>query len=180
MPISGSLTLPSGGLSELDDAPSQIVDPVPSHTELMPYCGLLKIGGHAAQPVPAEADLPPLQFDDEWSLPSSSQESSISTIAPMAHITPVAVSSLGNKKRRREDADDKELELESQPVSPCSRPISMLNLDQLRPIALPKSRRQVSVIEDSGGGMCESEMIDVGDFEEAPFFRPEEWRENWT
>lgn len=158
-------------------------DPIPSYRGLVPYCGILKIGGYAAQSVPAEEDLPPLQFDDDSPLPSSSQTSNTSSITDTSSIIdtnmiPATVAVAENNKRRREDADDEDLGLESQPVSPRSHPIShtrMPNLDQLRSIALPKPRRKVSMAEDHGGGMRESEMIDVGDFGEAPFFRPEEW-----
>ena len=152
------------------------------YQRLVPYCGILQVGGLAAQPVPAEEDLPPLQFDDEWSMPSSSQASNKSAVKAAITI-PSAATILEDKKRRREDADDEDLGLESQPVSPRSRPIShtrMPNLDHLRPIALPKSRRKVSMADHVGDGKRESEMIDVGDFGEAPFFQPEEWGENWN
>lgn len=51
-------------------------------SNLLPYCGTLKVGGHAMQQVvPAEEDIPPLQFDpDDWGFPSS-QESNASTIS---------------------------------------------------------------------------------------------------
>lgn len=155
----------------------------PEYRGLVPYCGILKIGGLAAQPVPAEAELPPLHFDDEWSLPSSSQASGTCSVTT-APTRPSAATSPAIKKRRREDADDEDLGLESQPVSPRSRPIShtrMPNLDQIRPIALPKSRRKGSTADNIIDDRTEErEMIDVGDFDEASFFRPEDWRENFT
>ena len=180
-PISYHSTLPYGSPStDSNQAVLQAVNPTPSHTGLMPYCGILKIGGLAEQPVPAEEDLPLLHFDDDWSLPCSSQESCTSSAVPAANMTPVAASSFENKKRRREDAGHEDLRLESQSQSLRSRPIShtrMPNLDQIRPMALPKSRRKFFVVEDTRGGMYESEMTGVGDFEESPFFRSEEWRE---
>ena len=172
----GTPSLPS------EDLQSQVSDSVTAYRGLVPYCGILKIGGHSVQPVPAEEDLPPLQFDDEWSLPSSSQTSNTSSVMTN-NAMPAPAFLEDSKKRRREDADDEDLGLEFQPVSPRSRPIShtrMPNLDQIRPIALPRSRRKVSVAIDEGVGLRESEMIDVGDFGEAPFFRPEEWGENWS
>ncbi len=150
-----------------------------SFNGLLPYCGILKVGGHESQqPVPEEADLPPLQYDhDDWGFPSS-QESNVSTISNSSLITPayVPIATISSNKRRREDADEEDLDLESQPVSPRSRPIShtrMPNLNDIRPIALPKSRRKVSQAEE----IKESEMVDVGDFGEAEFLRPAEWVE---
>ena len=82
-------------------------------------------------------------------------------------------------KRRREDEDD-ELDVESQPLSPRSYPpfshTRMPNLDQLRPIALPKTRKKPVIVSFESK---ESEMIDVEDFEEAEFFQPHEWGKDW-
>ncbi len=67
-------------------------------------------------------------------------------------------------------------------MSPRSRPVShtrMPNLNQLRLIALPRSRRKaLANVDDVGGTGKESEMIDVLDFGEAPFLRPEDWGEH--
>ena len=156
---------------------------------LVPYCGILKVGGHSAQAVPEgeREDTLPLPFDeDEWSLPPGSQESNTSSVLdrPLGPTAVFPPTSPNMRKRQREDADDEDLGIESQPVSPRSRPIShtrMPNLDQIRPIAMPKTRRKscVGFPEEGGGGLREREMVDVGDFEEAPFFRPEEWGANW-
>ncbi len=147
---------------------------------LLPYCGILKVGGQEfQQPVPEEADLPLLQSaHDDWGFPSS-QESNVSTISDSSLIAPayVPIATISSNKRRREDADEEDLDLESQPVSPRSRPIShtpMPNLNDIRPIALPKSRRKVSQAEE----IKESEMVDVGDFGEAEFLRLDEWVES--
>ena len=137
-------------------------------TELLPYCGILKVGGHDVQPLPAEDDLPPLQFDHEdWDLgfpPSQDTTSSNnSVVGPICF--PIAERT---SKRRREDADEEHLDVEAQPVSPRSRPVShtpMPNLDSLRRIAVPKTRRK-AVVQDENR---ESEMIDIGDFGEADF-----------
>ena len=151
-----------------------------SFNGLLPYCGILKVGGYESQqPVPEETDLPPLQFDsDDWSFPSS-QESNVSTTSNPSLIAPsyISIATTSCNKRRREDADEEDLDLESQPVSPRSRPIShtrMPNLNDIRAIALPKSRRKVSQAED----IEESEMVDVGDFGEAAFLRPDVWEES--
>ena len=142
---------------------------------LLPYCDILKVGGYESRlPVPEETDLPPLQSDpDDWGF-SSSQESNISTISNTSLIAPahVPIATISSNKRRREDADEEDLDLESQPVSPRSRPIShtrMPNLNDIRTIALPKPRRKVSQAEE----IEESEMMDVGDFGEATFLRPD-------
>ena len=151
-----------------------------SFNGLLPYCGILKVGGHESQvPVPEETGLPPLQSNsDDWSFPSS-QESNTSTISNTSLIAPshVSIATTSSNKRRREDADEEDLDLESQPVSPRSRPIShtrMPNLNDIRAIALPKSRSKVSQAEE----IEESEMVDVGDFGEAVFLRPDVWEES--
>jgi len=130
------------------------------------------------QPVPPEDELPPLQFDhNDWNL-SSSHESCKSAMFTDPMTAPISIPYVGGNKRQREDADEEDLDLDSQPVSPRSRPIShtrMPNLDQIRPIALPKTKKklpQTSEIE-------EREMLDVGDFGEADFFRPDEWGHDW-
>ncbi|KAF6217555.1 hypothetical protein HO133_006657 [Letharia lupina] len=131
------------------------VTPSRGFTGLVPYCGILKIGGHNTQPAPSEEDLPPLQFDsDDWGF-LSSQESKASSDSLRPIVTVPVVS---NHKRRREDEDD-ELDVESQPVSP-----------------LPKTRKK-PVLESFE--LKESEMIDVGGFGEAEFFRPDEWENDW-
>ena len=151
-----------------------------SFNGLLPYCGILKVGGYESQlAVSEETDLPPLQFDpDDWGFPSS-QESNVSTISNGSLIAPahIPIATGSSNKRRREDADEEDLNLESQPVSPRSRPIShtrMPNLNDVRPIALPKSRRKVSQAEE----IEESEMMDVGDFGEAAFLRPDVWEKS--
>ena len=134
------------------------------------------------QPVLAEEDIPPLQFDhDDWGF-LSSQESNTSSIftssASVFATPPIPIRTTNNNKRRREDADEEDLDLDSQPVSPRSRPIShtrMPNLDQVRPVAVPRSRRKMI----QTGEIKESEMIDIGDFGEAEFFRPDAWGGGW-
>lgn len=145
-------------------------------TGLVPYCGTLKIGGGNTKPAPSKDDLPPLPFDsDDWGF-LSSQESKVSSDSTQPVVTVRLVSS---HKRRREDEDD-ELDLESQPVSPRSYPpfshTRMPKLDQLRPIALPNPRKKPLLGPLEKG---ESEMVDVGDFGEAGFFRPDEWGKDW-
>ncbi len=135
----------------------------------------MKVGGHHdAPPVPAEEDLPPLQFDHEaWDLGFPSSQDSVSSNDTLNAPLSIAVATSTNK-RRREDADEEDLDIEAQPVSPRSRPVShtpMPNLDSLRPIAIPKSRREM----EYNDCVRESEMMDVGDFGEADFLRPVEW-----
>lgn len=152
------------------------VTPSRGFTGLVPYCGILNTGGHSIQPAPSEEDLPPLQFDSgDWAfLSSQKSEASCEYLVPV-----VTVPVVSSHKRRREDEDD-ELDVESQPVSPRSYPpfshTRMPNLDQLRPIALPKTRKK-AVLEALE--LKESEMIDVEDFGEADFFRPDEFGKDW-
>lgn len=131
----------------------------------------------------AEEDIPPLQFDHEdWDL---FKPISASTLNASTNLVDRTTRYSSSNKRRREDADSEDLDVEAQPVSPRSRPVShtrMPNLDQLRAIAVPKSRRKV-VFND---GFREQEMVDAGDFGEAGFFRPDAWgggfdgrRVNW-
>lgn len=127
-------------------------------------------------PSPSEEDLPPLQFDsDHWGSPSSQESKASSDSTPPLVNVPVASS----RKRCCEYEDD-DLDVESEPGSPRSYPpfshTRMPNLDHLRPIAMPKTRKK-PVLESPD--LIESEMIDVGDFGEAGFFRADEWGEDW-
>ena len=146
---------------------------------LHPYFGLFRVGGESPRVTPPGEDLPPLHFDNEsWSLslPSSLQSyTSIVATDPLSSSSPVS----NDKKRRREDADDEDLGLELQPVSPRSRPIShtkMPNLHAIRAMAPLKTRRKGLMDgQDAVDGITENEMIDIADYGDAPFFRPEEW-----
>ncbi|MCJ1277064.1 hypothetical protein MMC21_004873 [Puttea exsequens] len=151
----------------------------PGFSVLLPYCGSLKAGGFYSeeeqQLAPVEEELPPLQLDyKDWSLPPT-QESYVSTDtvdAPVPKATP------GPNKCRREDADKEDVDLDSQPMSQRSRPIShtpMPNLNQMRPVALTRTRRKpVKLLE-----LKESEMLDIDDLGEAGVFRPDEWSQQW-
>ena len=143
---------------------------------LVPYCGILNIGSHNMHPVPSEEDLPALHFDnDDWGV-LSSQESNASSDSLRDVVT---VPEMTGLKRRRADDED-ELDVELQPLSPRSFPpfshTRMPNLDQLRPIAVPKTRRKPAFEPYE---LKEHEMIDVGDFGDADFFRPDEWEKDW-
>lgn len=143
---------------------------------LVPYCGILKVGGHSTQSVPGGDN----SNHEDWDLGfSSSQDCSTSeallndtTVSP----NPLAISCNNHNKRRRQDADEEDLDIEAQPVSPRSRPVShtrMPDLDHLRAMAIPKSRRKAPGRMETR----EREMLDVVDFEEADFLRPHEWSE---
>lgn len=153
-----------------------IVTPSRGSTGMVPYCGILKIEDQNTQLAPSEEDLPPLQFDsDDWGFLSSQKpKASSDSLQPM-----VTMPMVSSHKRRREDEDD-ELDAESQTVSPRSYPpfshTRMPNLDQLRPIALLKTRKKLGLEPFE---LKESEMIDMGDFGEAEFFRPDEWGKEW-
>lgn len=158
---------------------------------LVPYCGILKVGGHAIQPVPAEEDLPPLLFDDDWSLPPSYQDSNTCFVPNSGFSSTFEQSpprTTASRKRPHDDADDEdECGLKSLPLSPGARPVShtrMPNLDCIKHIAVPRSRRKPGLELDGnsrdgggsdGGGAPECEMVDVDDFEEASFFRATDW-----
>lgn len=123
--MADSAAIAPGGSSTAEDMNTSDRPSPQGYTGLVPYCGILKVGGYAAQPipVPTEEDLPPLHFDDDqWSSSfPSSQESNTSSVASVVTSKPEFLPSI--KKRRREEADDENLGLESQPVSPRTRPI---------------------------------------------------------
>ncbi|CAF9941379.1 hypothetical protein IMSHALPRED_002548 [Imshaugia aleurites] len=152
--------------------PSAYNDPSRGVTGLVPYCGILKIGDHDTQPVPREEDLPPLQLDcDDRGFPSSQESNASSDI-----LQPVVTAAVGSSHKRRREEEGDESDVDSQSLSPQSYPpfshTRMPNLDHLRPIALPKTRKKPVLVALD---LKESEMIDVGDFEEADFLRPGEW-----
>ena len=151
----------------------------------------MKIGGHSSQPAPAEEDLPPLQFDnDEDGLPSS-QESVASTV--LTDSVPAQTSHLdaplfihNNNKRRCDELEREEVFLGStigddhfgfQAVSPRTYPVShtrMPNLDSIRPISVPKTRKKWNIpphTRQRGG----NQMADIVDLEDAAFFKPNDW-----
>ena len=155
--------------------------------ELTPYCGIMKIGGHSSQPAPTEEDLPPLQFDNEDDGFPSSQGSKASTICAdsmPAQITHVLATTMNNK-RRCDDLDQEDLldlttgddYFDFQAVSPRTYPVShtrMPNLDSIRPLAVPRTRKKWNAApRPKQGG--EVKMAEIEDFEEAEFFKPEDW-----
>ena len=159
------------------DGPTFAENPIRTHKALLPYCGILKVGDLATQPVPDEEDLPQLQFDDDWSLPSSSQESNMSAISHGNVVAEMPRAAFGKKKRQRDDEDNEDLIPNFQPISPylqSENPTPFSNLSHNRPVAIPRTRRQPNA-RLCGAGIHESKMVDVADFEEATFFRPEEW-----
>lgn len=129
--------------------------------ELMPYCGILHVGGHENQPVEAENDLAPLEFVSDASDLMSSQE-----FATSMSIAPVFPSPR-NKKRPLDDLSGC---WELQPVTSPLCPIGVTRLNRLQHKLQPKSamRRHLFTAEQ------ECERIDVDDFEEATFLRPKD------
>ncbi|KAI9745279.1 MAG: hypothetical protein M1818_001559 [Claussenomyces sp. TS43310] len=140
-----------------------------ARSELMPFCGILKVGGMAQQvvddSVPEENDLPFL----------SSQGSTISD---------VSVASAPAGKRRFDDSDEEDEEVDvlqeakiwqDDEVSPRSRPRARLGLGDRR-LAVPTSRKKpVGRKGMSGAGGQENMVMDI-DFEEADFLDFESWK----
>ena len=165
-------------VKQLDGTQAQSV--LSGSSGLVPYCGILKIGGHSIQPPPNETDLPDLQYDNDPPETDffSSQESSASTVLSINATQQLAVCYPhvnDEKKRRREETDDDDHDIEAQAVYPHSKPIShtkMPNLDLPRIIAIPKSRRSHYHVYFS-----QCEMVDAEDFEEAKFLKPSDWNE---
>lgn len=130
-------------------------------SELMPYCGILHVGGHENKPAAIEEGL---EFDTDESDLLSSQESVTSlSIEPVPPIFPRP----GNKKRPLNDFLD--LQPVTSPLSPIG-PTRLSDLNRLRHKLEPKSaiRRHFLAAEQ------ECEQIVVDDFEEATFLRPKD------
>jgi hypothetical protein len=166
---------------------AQAHPPSSSHhpRELLPFCGLLKIGGFAAQPTanssssgidwPLDAYPPLFASTAPFSLHTSSSAASFSSTDSPPRRNP------NPHKRSFDDADARDaplplfhpLEDEDEPVSPMSAyPYEA----PLRPLAQPRTKgmrkwrggdgnAQVGQMGGGGGG-------GKGDFEEAEFLRP--------
>ena len=140
---------------------------------LMPYCGILKVGAYEARNEPDKADLPTFGFDD-WTC-SSSQESNGTDAGAMA----VECSPYATNKRRHSEEDHGDENGSFQLLSEESRysgsHTKMPSLNALRVIANPRTRK----IQQGGISKIwideNVNMTSAGDFEEADFFRAEEW-----
>ncbi|KAI9701273.1 MAG: hypothetical protein M1836_001943 [Candelina mexicana] len=161
--------------------------------ELTPYCGILRTGGYAFQTTSERSsthDLATFEFEsDDYGFPCSSQESNTSTISTdsMPAAPPSFPIPNANKRRFEEDEEDGpnslvwEDEEHLHSLSPRSYPVShtsMPNLDMIRPIALPKTRRKWHTGSLGKGtlvGGQENQMNGMHDFDEAEFLRPPEW-----
>ena len=140
---------------------------------LVPYCGISKVGALRLQGAPDEKAGLALDIDD-WSCPSS-QALGGTDVRP----TSVAISRSANYKRRR-DGDDQEHEIvELQPVYPRSGHIinhaKASDPNALRVIAISRTRRIREGEAMKRGVDGNVNMTSTEDFEEAEFFRGEEW-----
>ncbi|KAF2143398.1 uncharacterized protein K452DRAFT_286223 [Aplosporella prunicola CBS 121167] len=168
--------------------------------ELLPFCGIHKVGGHTTQPgsAPVDAYGPVNYAAHDFAV--SSQASSNSNLSPDAVRTPLPSA---NKRRFLEEDDDEEMPT-AQPsrsnalfalntnianfadddlqVSPCTTyPVShtsMPNLSSARPLARPKSKRKgVSALSTQRRGALQGDDVPVivdDDFDEADFLQPYE------
>ncbi|KAI9721286.1 MAG: hypothetical protein M1812_002448 [Candelaria pacifica] len=162
--------------------------------ELTPYCGILRTGGYACQTGSGGCntthDLATFEFDlDDYGFPCSSQESNISTISSDSLPAALPYSS-ANKRRFEDDEEDllnstnliwEEEEQYLNSLSPRSYPVShtsMPNLDMIRPIALPKTRRKWqlgSLGKETLVRGRENQISGMQDFDEVDFLKPPEW-----
>lgn len=137
-------------------------------SELMPYCGILHVGGHETQPVTVENGWAPLEFDpDDESDLMSSQESAIESAITSASIEPLSPSipCPRNKKRSLEVLNGC-LDLTS-PLCPIG-PTRLSDLNRIRRKLQPKTAVRRNLFETDQ----EYERIVVDDFEDVTFLRP--------
>ena len=143
-------------------------------TGSIPYSGIFDTGAYEAQAVPGEADISLLRSDDGWSCPSS-QESNFTDAVPTPVLTPIPA----NSKRRRSEEDQEnectDYETLSQRSGYLISHTKIPNLNTSRVIANPKTRKlqQHKVLKTSLEEHIS--ITNAGDFEEADFFRAEEW-----
>ncbi|KAI9872541.1 MAG: hypothetical protein M1830_001494 [Pleopsidium flavum] len=138
--------------------------------ELTPYCGILKIGGHTAQPLPSpEEDIPPLQFEaDDYGFPSS-QESATSSLS--TNTIPAASVQSASLGKKRPFADEDIFADVSSWQDDVILPVSA------RFIAVPRTRRRWHVEMPRKGVAGEGQENIIDDFEEADFLRACVWNE---
>jgi len=156
-------------------------------TELLPFCGLHKVGGHSVQEMPVDAQGILDIFSDETIPITSSQESNASTLSTDSMpAAPLLNPMIKNKRRFYEDEGDDEdippFQLHfSDPLNPLLADLSVsspnmpfgqtqmsrLNAISARVMAKPRSRRKAS-----GGVAMSEEVMESMDFEEADFLKP--------
>ena len=160
-------------------------------SELAPFCGIHKIGGHAVQPASHALPyhLPDLQFDDDGSSAvSSSQGSQASTISSES-LPPTLPYAARSQKRRFDDEDedddcepvifeDSDMHMMHSRVDPASH-TSMPARNSIRPVAHSKTRRKhhVSLPRKmrglAGQENAWSDLLGTcTDFDEADFLHP--------
>ncbi|KAL8860719.1 MAG: hypothetical protein Q9178_002749 [Gyalolechia marmorata] len=132
------------------------------YTELVPYCGMVKIGGYDGMPLTPDIDVSPgmLFEDDAFESVPSSQES---VLEPENIAVHQGLRSMAAKRSFIDDEGDGEefgLERAGQSASPGT--VEMSGSISLRPIAQARNRRRATTKFKSA---CD------GDFGEAPFLR---------
>jgi hypothetical protein len=159
-------------------------------SELAPFCGIHKVGGHAFQPSssPALHHLPELGFDDDGSsFTGSSQGSQSSTMSDL--MPPTLPDAVRSQKRRYDDPDDDDdgepqifedadmLTMRSR-TNPASH-LSVPDTNSIRPMAYPTTRRKHHIFTPRKMyGLEGQENASLGtsgtcpDFGEADFLHP--------
>ncbi|KAI9675721.1 MAG: hypothetical protein M1817_001088 [Caeruleum heppii] len=168
----------------------------PTPTELTPYCGIMKVGGYAQQPIEENyPELPALDFHDgnDLGCPSSSQESNVSTLSTLSVNTiPSTFSSQAQATQKRPfveeddvweepDAFEDSHDIARHPSYPFSH-TSMPTLNFMRPLAQPRGRNKhvpplSAKQQDSKTSVVNihTQSTDLTDFEEAQFLQPHAW-----
>jgi hypothetical protein len=159
-----------------------------SRTELLPFCGLHKVGGHSVQSLPVNSHEPIDNFADDRMPFSLSQESTTSTISMDSMPAAPILNPLTKHKRRyldeEEDKDIPPFHLHfSDPLNPLLADLSVsptrsgymfshtpmpdLSAISARAIVKPKSRRKAFATAPTT-----EVVVDAVEFEEASFLEP--------
>ncbi|KAI9802065.1 MAG: hypothetical protein M1833_001986 [Piccolia ochrophora] len=158
--------------------------------ELTPYCGILDTGGH-------HSHSPNYTTNSLDATPSSSQETSTTVVEDYSDLATHPPGNQHKRPRAEDEADEERHNIgdataysifmdDLEPVSPRSYPVShtsMPDLNRIRPMAHPKTRRKsrfpnvesgVDFTDQENLGPPSRRMDTDPDFEEAAFLRPYE------
>lgn len=143
-------------------------------SELVPYCGILNVGGFEKQRIQDEEIIPPSIFDSSLCDSPPDHEISISSeLESSAHSSPLYNI---NKKRSLEESDrdsEPQLSRTSQRLVRQTR-LSLLNKPNGRVHIKIRPRRTLCLVSE------ECEMVDADEFGEAAFLHPENWCQRQT